>query len=400
MKKVFQITRVCGLVVMFWACSGGEKQTELKKKQDELANLKKEYVTLTGKISSLEQELSVLDTAKKDVTKLIAVESLQQSTFNHYIDLQGIIDAEDISYVAPRGMGGVVKSILVKQGDVVKKGQLLLKLDDALQRQGVASATQGAENVKTQLALAKNLYQRYKNLWDQNIGSEVQLLTAKNNVDALENQLKMANEGIKMAQEQLLFSEVRSDISGAVDLLAVKVGEIYQGMTAMGPQLRIVNNNRLKAVVDIPENYMTRIHKGSIVEIGVSDISKSYSSTINFISSAINTSTRGFNAEAKVPTDNLIKPKQIAQIRILDYSANNAITVPVNMIQTDEKGKYVFVVVKEGSKLVARKKAIVIGESYDARMEVKSGLEVGDQLVTEGYQTLYEGQLVSLEASK
>lgn len=400
MKTFYQVARVCGTIVLFWACAGGDTTSQLKKKQEELAKLKQEYTTLAAKIGQVEEELSKLDTAKKEVAKLVAVEALQAGTFNHYIDLQGIIDAEDISYVAPRGMGGVVKAILVKQGDVVKKGQLLLKLDDALQRQGVAAATQGAESVKTQLALAKNLYQRYKNLWDQNIGSEVQLLTAKNNVDALENQLKQANEGIKMAQEQLAFTEVRSDLSGAVDLLAVKVGEIYQGMTAFGPQLRIVNNSRLKAVVDIPENYMTRIHKGSSIEIAIPDLSKSYSSKINFISSAINTSTRGFSAEAPMPSDNVVKPKQIAQLRILDYTVANTITVPVNMVQTDEKGKYVFVVVKEGKRLIARKKAIVIGESYDAKMEVKSGLEAGDQLVTEGYQTLYEGQVVSLEATK
>ncbi|MBL0133002.1 MAG: biotin/lipoyl-binding protein [Chitinophagaceae bacterium] len=201
MKRIVTTGLTLTVIVLLAACSSKEEKGSLSEKKTQLADLQKEQQAISDKIKTLEEAIQKMDTtANFGLTKQVVVTPLVLQNFSHYIDLQGKIDAQDISYVSPRGMGGQVRSLLVKQGDRVRKGQLLLKLDDAIARQGLASAQQGAESVKTQLALAKNLYQRQKNLYDQGIGAEVQLLNSKNNVDALENQLKQANEGIKMAQ--------------------------------------------------------------------------------------------------------------------------------------------------------------------------------------------------------
>jgi multidrug efflux pump subunit AcrA (membrane-fusion protein) len=82
-------------------------------------------------------------------------------------------------------------------------------------------------------------------------------------------------------------------------------------------------------------------------------------------------------------------------VRILDYSANAAVVIPVNTVQSDENNKYVFVMEKnDKGKTIARKKIVTLGESYGSIVEIKSGLAGGEQLITEGFQNLYEGQLV------
>jgi len=306
------------------------------------------------------------------------------------------VDAENISIVTPRGQPGQVKAVYVQQGQVVKKGQLLLKLDDAIMRQTVIAAQQQMEVQKTQLALAKTVYQRQKNLWDQGIGTEMQLLQAKSNVDQLENGLNAAAEGVKTAKEQLNTTNVTSDVNGVADIVAVRTGEIFSGMTATGPQIKIVNTSSLKVVTSVPENYLTRMHKGSPVVINIPDAGKTINSSISLISQSIDASLRGFVAEAKIPYDAVLKPNQTAIMKILDYSASNAIVIPVNVVQTDEKGKYVYVLLKSSNgKTTAHKVPVTIGEVYGESVEIKGGLQAGEQLITDGFQNVYEGQLIS-----
>ncbi len=316
--------------------------------------------------------------------------------FKHYIDLQGHVDAENISYISPRGMPGQVKAVYVVQGQYVKKGQALLKLDDAIMQQQVVAARQQLEGIKTQLSFARNLYNRQKNLWEQGIGTEVQLITAKTNVESLENQLKSAQESVQVAVEQLKTANVVSDVNGVADIVNIRVGETFQGMTQAGPQIKIVNTSSLKVVSNIPENYLTRLHKGTPVEVVIPDANKKVNSSISLISQAIDITQRGFVAEARIPADPALKPNQTAILKIMDYTAPNAVVIPVNTVQTDETGKYVYVLVQgSNGRSVAKKQTVLIGEVYGNNVEIKSGLKGGEQLVVEGYQSLYEGQLIS-----
>lgn len=382
MKRLITSSLILAALFLIQACaSKKENNAELAAKKTQLADLKSQHDKLNVDIKKLEDEIAKLDpTATKANPLQVAATTIIAQDFKHFIDLQGRIDAEDISYVTPRGMGGMVKEIFVKKGDNVRKGQLLLKLDDAILQQNL-------KQINTQLEFAKNIYQRQKNLWDQGIGTEVQYLTSKNNVDALEKQ-------ISVLKEQLNTSNVYAEVGGIADEVNIRVGETFTGNPAMG--IKIVNTSRLKAVVDVPENYLSRISKGTKVVVQVPDLAKKYDAVITLIGQSINPNSRGFMAEARIPYDGQLKPFQVALVKIQDYSALNAIAVPVNLVQTDDKGKYVFVVEKNGDKTLARKKQVVLGETYNGLIEVKSGLTVGDQLVTEGYQTLYEGQLISV----
>ncbi len=388
------------LILLISSCGGGKKEKDavLTDKKVQLEKLKTEKTKTEEKIKSLEEEIAKLDTgaSRSEKIKLVSVMPVAAQSFQHFIELQGRVDAENISYVTPRGMGGQVTQIFVKKGDNVHKGQLLLKLDDAIARQNVVALQQSMGTVKTQLDLARSVYSRQKNLWNQNIGTEVQLLQAESNVKTLENQLKTMQENVKVAQEQLKLSNVYSDVAGVADEVNIHVGETFTGNPMAG--IKIINTSALKVVTDIPENYLSRVKKGTSVQVVIPDIKRSYNSSISLISQSVSATSRGFTAEARIPYDASLKPGQSALVKILDYANANGIVIPVNLVQSDEKGKYVYVLEKASNgKTVARKKQVVIGEVYENNVEIKSGLAAGEQLISEGYQSLYEGQTISTD---
>ena len=163
------------------------------------------------------------------------------------------------------------------------------------------------------------------------------------------------------------------------------------------PQIKIVNTSTLKVVTDVPENYASRVKVGSKIIVSLPDINITYNSNISLSGKTINANNRSFNAEAKLPYDGLMRPNQTAQVKIEDYSATNVVTIPVNTVQTDDKGKYVYVAVTEGSKLVARKKSISVGELNGQMIEVKTGLATGEKLISEGFQSVYDGQSLKVD---
>jgi membrane fusion protein, multidrug efflux system len=395
MQKIFTILVLAASVTLV-SCGAGSTEANsgaAAEQKAKLAELKKQKDGIDAEIAKLEAEIAKLDpaSAKPDNAKLVALTAVAPETFTHYIDLQGKIESENISFVTPRGGGGQVKAVYIKRGDVVKKGQLILKLDDALQRQSVIAAEQGLETLKTQLSFAKTLYQKQKNLWEQNIGTEVQLITAKNNVETLENQLKSAEEQVKLSREQLAFTSVYSDVSGVAEDVNIRVGEIFAGLG----QIKIVNTSNLKVTTEVPENYIDRVNNGTRLKITLPDINKTVEAKISVSGKIINPISRSFFIEARMPNDKDFRPNQIAMVQIQDYTINNAITVPVNTLQNDEKGKYVMVAVKENGKMIAKKKMVIVGEFYGDKLEVKSGLQTGDMVITEGYQSLYDGQVIT-----
>jgi len=383
MQKILTAVAISSSILLA-SCGSStvQKNDSLQGKKAELANLKSQQDKLNQQITALEKEIAKLDTAAgaREKAKLVALSTLAPVAFTHYIDLQGNVDAEDISYIAPRGGGGVVRQRYVQKGDRVKKGQLLLKLDDAVQRQQLATA-------QTQLAYAKDLYQRRKNLWDQKIGTEVDLVNAKNQVDQAENQ-------IKLLQEQLDFTNVYADINGVVDDITVKVGEMFVGQQ----QLRLMNTDNLKVVVQVPEIYQERVKIGTPVKIDFPGLNnKEITGVVHVTGKTINTGSRSFEVDIRIPNSSDIRANQVAIVKLQDYSTGNALTIPVNTLQTDEKGKYVMVGLTENGKLLARKRSVTIGQLYADKIEVKSGLQAGDQLITDGFQGLYEGQLITTQ---
>jgi len=400
MKKIINT----GLVILFMAIASScgnigkkEKNGALGDKKVELQKLKTEKEKLDEKIIALEKDISKIDTgaAIEQKAKLVSLTPITKENFKHYLDLQGKVDAQNISYITPSGQPGQIKAIYVKQGDAVRKGQLVLKLDNSVALQNVIAIRQQMSSVKAQLDLAKSVYSRQKNLWDQHIGTEVQLLQAKTNVESLEGQLRSIQANVNMAQQQANLGNVYSDVNGTVDEVTAHIGETFNGNPLQGGYIKIVNKSDLKITVTVPENYADKVTKGTSVIVQIPDVNKTFNTTISFISQAIGTTNRGFTAETKVPAGFNLRPNQIALVKILDYSVPSTVAINVNTLQTDEQGKFVLVAAKEGDKLVARKHKVITGELSGDEIEIKQGLQDGDQLITEGYQSLYDGQLIT-----
>lgn len=400
MKQLVNTTLLILVLTLSFSCgNSGKKESDgdLGDKKVALQKLRAEKDKLDEKITTLENEIAKLDTssAVKQDPKLVTLASLKKDNFKHYLELQGIVDAKNVSYITPSGQPGQIKAIYVNQGDHVKKGQLILKLDNSVAVQNVNAIREQLVSVKAQLELAKSVYERQKNLWDQKIGTEVQLLQAKTNVSTLEGQLKAIEAQARTAQSQADQSNVYSDVSGTVDEMTARVGETFNGNPAMGGSIKIVNNSDLKISVTIPENYAGKVFKGSPVMVEIPDLNKEFTSKISFLSQSIGATTRGFVAEAPVPAGINLRPNQVAKVKILDYEAPNSIAVPLNTLQTDEKGKYVLVASKEGENLVARKRQVEVGTLYGDNIEIKQGLKEGDELITDGFQGLFDGQLIT-----
>lgn len=402
MKQTAHIIIAAALVLFITSCNNSKKEGDatLNDKKARLEKLKSEKDKNDQEILKLQEELSKLDTSSSNPTKikLVSITPIVRQDFNHYIELQAKIDAENISYIAPQGQPGIVKAVLVKQGDNVRKGQLLLRLDDALTRQGVVTARQQAAQLNAQLTLAKSVYQRYKNLWDQGIGTQVQLLQYQTNVSTLQSQLAAANSQVAQAQNTLNTSNVYSDVTGVADVVNIRVGETFVGAVNGVPQIKIVNSSQLKVMSSLPENYLGKVQRGTPVVVFLPDLQKTLNATVSFVGASIDPVSRGFVVEAKLATDPALKPNQIAIMKIRDYGAANTIVIPLNTIQNDEKGKYVMVATAANNKLYAHKRPVTIGMLSGDQLEIKSGLKEGDVLVTEGFASIYEGQQLTTAA--
>jgi membrane fusion protein, multidrug efflux system len=376
------------LISLLAASCGASKKDEaanLNDKKAKLQELKGEQTKLTEQISTLEKELAKLDPSAAAKPKLVAVAAIDPQNFEHFIELQGKVDATNIAYVAPpNGQGGVVKALYVRQGQAVRKGQVLARLDDQLIRQQIAP-------LQVQLTTAEDTYKRTKNLFDQGIGTYQNVLNA-------ETQVKTLRQQIGVIQKQAALMTVTAPMSGVAEKVDVRVGETFTGVTAMGPQISIVNTGNLKITAQVPENYLGRVGVGTTLEVALPGTGKTLTTKVAVAGKIIDPTSRSFQVEAPVPSDPSLKPNQIAVVKIRDYASSNAITIPLNILQNDEEGKYVMVAAKEGAKMVARKRRVIVGELYGERLEIKSGLQTGDVIVTEAYQELYEGQPITTDA--
>ena len=375
MKAYYAIALTASLLM---AC-GGEKKTDLASKREDLAKLKSEQANLNTKIKTLEGEVAKLDPKKAEAarTKEVAVAPLAPTTFKHFVELQGTIDAKNNVQVSPKS-GGVVTAVYVKEGDRVRAGQAIAKVDDQLLRESQAE-------LKTQLSLANTIFEKQAALWKQQIGTEIQYLQAKNNKEALERRLSTLNAQIGQ-------STVTAPISGVVDQVNVKIGQ----SAAPGVGLvRVVNLSQLKVVAKVADTYAGSVRKGDAVQIEFPDLNKKLTSRISFVGTTVDPLSRTFTIEAPLSSDNSLKPNMLARIKINDQTKKDAIVIDRNLVQNTENGQLVYVAVNEGNKKVAQARTVKTGESYDGRVVVTQGLKAGDQLVTTGYQDLVNGQPIS-----
>ena len=365
--------------LLITACGGEKKANTVAEKKEALAQLKAEAKTLTEKIATLEAELKAADPTMKAAEKVMPVvtTALQTRNFKSFIEIQGTVETKNTATATPR-MAGTYTTVYVKEGQSVKAGQLLAKIDNAILMDQIAA-------LKQQLELANTVFEKQKSLWDQKIGTEIQYLQAKNNKESLEKNLAVLNTQIDMYN-------VYAPISGAVEKVMAKTGEIAApGM----PLASIVNLGSLKATANVPDVYVSNIKMGDAVKVLLPDLNREINARITFISKLVNPANRTFKIEASIPTSGDIKPNMLSVLNIADINKSNALVIPQNYIQSTEFGDVVYVAETKGNKKIAKARKVKTGVSYNGEIEIMEGLQAGDLIVTEGYQDLVDGQAIS-----
>jgi len=374
------INRILASVLIISLVAACKPKDSADAKKAELEKLKKELIVTQQKITDLERELKISPDATSVAKNTVSVIQTKDTVFKHYLVVQGRVDSDDNIWLTPKIPGASLTSLAVIRGQKVVKGQVL-----ATQESGALQ--QNIEQVKNSAELATTIFKKQKALWDQKIGSEIQYLTAKNNMEA-------AQKNLSAMQEQLSLYTMRSPINGTVDDVTLRLGEVP---TPGVGGVRVVDYTKAKVVADISENYASKVNAGDKILISYPDINKNVESTVRTASKVINSSSRTFTIEATPggSTDNL-HPNMIAVLKINDYTNPNARIIPINVIQTDENGQFVYVVDNIGGQNIAKKKKITEGQTYEGMTEVLSGINDGDKIISSGYQNVVDGQPVSL----
>ena len=362
------------ITIILTSC--GDKTVEAKKAS--LEKLKSEQAALTTKIKALEDEIkssgATLDSREKIVN--VAVSNIETSKYNHFITVQGRVDGDENATISAK-VPGLVLNVLVKPGSVVKAGQILAEFDgNAIRKQ--------IQPLETNLLFLTDLYNKQKALWDKQIGSEIQYKQAKTNKEALE-------QNIAAMREQLSMYKITATVNGTIDVVNLKIGQM--AMPGM-PYFTIVNFNKLKVKADVAETFANKIKEGNVAQVEFPDINKSITSKISYSGKGISALNRTFGVEVALPNDNTYLPNMIAVLKIIDYSKDNAIVIPVNCIQNSQDGTNVYVAVTEKGKTIAKKRLIKVGSTYNDKAEILSGLEKDEKLITVGYGDLNDGELI------
>lgn len=349
-----------------------------KDKETQLAELKTQHAQIGKQISDLEAEIAKENPKEVKVrAKEVVVTPLAPRKFDHYVQTQGAVESEENIDVSAKTMG-VITSVLVREGEMVSKGQTIAQIDNSLIAKGI-------DEVKSQLELANSMFERQQKLWDQKIGTEVQYLTAKTQKEGMERRLASLNEQNEMTR-------IKSPINGVIDELSVKVGQnIAPGM----PAARVVNNSRLKITSKFSEAFSTQLKKGDKVVVTFPDLDKTIEARLSFVARNIDALSRTFTVEASLPSSQDLRPNMSAVVKVIYETAPSAIVVPINVVQTVNGEKIVYVAEQRGNQLIARKKVITIDGVYDNQAQVK-GLTNGEQLITVGYQGLNDGEVVKI----
>lgn len=373
MRKIFLLS-VLSLAI--YSCEKKEVQSidSLIESKNTKALVEKKSA-LQAEIAKIEEALAKLDTKKEEA--LVSVMTLKDTLFSHYLDIQGNVDTKENIIVQPE-FSGTLTALLVKAGQKVSKGQILGRVDDAGMSQQLAQ-------IQTQYELAKTTFERQKNLWDQKIGSEIQYLQAQTQMTSLQ-------KSIAQMKAQLAKTIIRAPFSGTIDEVFVEKGQVV----APGPQglMRIVNLGNMYVSTSVPENYIGKLKVGTEVDVFLTSLGKTYKGKVRQVGNFINPNNRSFGIEVSIPNpENLLRPNQVAKLKIIDYVSKNATVVPTNVIQEDGQGNhFVYVVENNNGKTgLAAKSIVTLGKSSDNVTEILSGLSEDDVIVTEGVNAISEG---------
>lgn len=387
MLSIKNLLFISALGLFFTACGGGEDSnaipTDLAGKKEFVKNKKAELRAIEKQIAAAEMEIEKLEPAKEKRRTTVTTVPITKGDFAHYVELQGAVQADE-TVNASSEVGGRITQLNVKEGQNVNKGQLIATID-------LEQIDKQEAELRTSLELAQEVFDRQKRLWDQNIGSEIQYLQAKNNKERLEKSL-----------ETLAFQKTKANvyapISGVAEMVYLEAGE----MAGPGaPIIQILNTRKVKVVVDLPENYLTKVKRGDKVFMNFPAINKTQNARISLIGRQIDASNRTFPVEINLNNSSgLLKPNLLAEMKINDETIKNALSIPIELVQQEVSGKsFVYIQANGTDGLMAKKVYVETGANYEGQIIIEKGLTGDEILIDEGARSIANNELIQVSES-
>lgn len=373
------------ILLMVSCARPGQESTALPEDLPTLKKLQKEAkaeIRATQlKLDSIELKIAELDPNVEEKKRLVTSQKIALSDFKKYATIQGMVTSDDIVNASSE-TGGRLTSMVVKEGQYVRKGQLIATID-------MESVNKQIAEIEKSLELARSVYERQDRLWKQNIGSEIQYLQAKNNKERLEKTL----ETVKF---QLTKANVYAPISGVVDREFLMAGEMS---SPGGPIVQILNTYNVKVVADVPENYLISTKRGQKVDVYFPALDEERKASITLLGRSIDPANRTFKIEIKANNRNgKLKPNLLAEVKINDFTEKDVIVVPLELVQQEVGGKsFVYTVGNSDKGLIAEKQYVETGESYDGNVIISKGLTEDMEVIIDGARNLTRGELIEIK---
>lgn len=377
MKKVIYIISAISLFV---ACN---QKPSLESLRGDLSVAKEEMKALQTSIDSLEKNIILLDTNKMaEPAKLVPVkiQALVSENFEHFVKVSGLVGSKQNVLLSAEGNGRVI-SIDVKEGDPVRAGQVIIRLESDIVTNQLSEAKLGYQ-------LAKTTFERRARLWKENIGSEIEYLNAETN-------FLSSKDRLAQVEAQLKNTMIIAPVSGVVDNINVNTGEFVGVGT---PVVRIIDLNNLEVETDLSENYLKAVKKGDPVKVSIPALGLNQEEKIIFLSQYIKPENRSFTVKVALNNQSeLIKPNLLAELTFRDYNNAEAFVIPSISVKKDLKGNYVYTVVNTDGENRVNKRYIITGYSFSDKSEITSGLIAGEKVIIAGFNEVSEGQKVSVQ---
>lgn len=385
MKKLISLIT---LTILVLSCGSSNKETvEDVIASNDLKSIRSKKTEIVAQQNEIKAQIKLLDEAigrldENTKIPLITTFQIKEEAFTHFLELQGSVTTKDLMVIYPQ-FSGILTHVYVTEGQKVKKGQILARIDDG-------GLSQQLAQLKIQAELSKTTFERQQRLWDQKIGSEMQYLQAKSNYES-------QDQAIAQLEQQVAKTVVTAPFSGTIDDVMSEQGSVVMpGQTAL---MRIVSLKNMYIVTDVPEKYVANIKRNKKVLVDFPILNKQMVSSIRQVGDYIDPNNRSFKVEISVPNDDSsIKPNLTAKLRINDYSSENALLIPQSVISENALGEQYIYVIKEknGDEAIAAKTIIKTGMTQGDIIEVIEGLENGQEIILEGARSVNDGQKVKI----
>lgn len=335
--------------------------------------------SLQNLLTQVDAELQRLDTNSNK--SAVTVYRSMRGQFEHYVEIFGTLEADKNADITPETQGTII-NILVREGQEVKKGALLVELDASVLANNIKEA-------ETQLEFARTVFQKQKRLWEQKIGSELQYLESKNAVDNLESRLRTL-------RSQFDQTRIRAPFDGRVDEVFARIGQLASPQM---PLLRLVNLKNVYLNADVSERYIRQITEGSKARLEFPSLRDTVLTTVTQTGSVINPANRTFRVVFRLENSNeYFKPNLMANVYILDYVNDSVVSIPNRMIQQDPQGNdYVYIALPADDSdeiAIVERRPVTVGLTYAGRTEILDGIMHGDLVVDKGSRSIKSDQRV------